>query len=364
MYYLNEKLIRNVYRLFGMTQRQFSEFALDSQQLYPQRLTRFHRLLVIDVIKIANATHIPIRHFFTKKKPGHLYMSKKDLVIEDNWTDITINKEGLKRIYETTGYDFDKKEIMQHLQIDTSCFWRWINVSFTMKTSQLCDLCNEFGIDLADIITDTNDFTPTATTAHREETLLSSNARLERRMKSQDDRIDNLEKTLGIVIKERDVALDEAAKAKAQTSHQKTEHDADIPVCSEDVWDSKWKWQAKKWKEENIPSLTQFIGYCNANHYPTLSFLKQSNNYEKETHDIITLDYMAYTMLAKSLGINESPEEITITKFIHIVEQNGLTPACCITDNNSHYPITFPDLMVRALGSAGIVVNNSEISTI
>ena len=351
MYYINENLVRNVYLLFGMTQKQFSEFALDSKQLYPQRLTMFNRFLVTDIIKICNATHIPIRHFFTTKQVQQPVFSKNDVVVEGTWTEVQLNMEGLTEIYRASGYEFTREELLNTLGVDSSCFWRWLNNSFTMRAQQLCDMCNEFGIDLSNIIVDKNSFIPPATKAHRDVKLQTANTRLERRIKIQEERIDQLAEAVNALVRERDMALDEVAKSKTKSRRKTYISEDHISEVAETTIEHKWGWKAKKWEGENIPTLMQFIHYCNEHKIPTTAFIATTHSPTTGNDNFtdITLDRQAYCAFAANTGVEESPEVILISKFCRYINENGLSPACCINDENSHYPTLLADRLIRII---------------
>ena len=367
MYYVNEKLFRSIYLIHGMSQKEFSAYAFGAKQFYPHRLGEFHLLTVNDIIKLCNATHIPIRHFFCGSKNGTMPSSLDAIKVKGEWQDITVDFDQLRKISVGDGYGFSRQELLAFLKVDVSCLWRWINTSFKMRAQVLCDMCNEFGIDLADIIKDHNAIIPTASPSKYTSKTLDQIERMKRRMVEQQQTINNHEQNIEQLENERDTALDEAAKAKSGKTVVKTKY---ITEPEEDAW----KWQSDQWPYESIPTLSQLIAHCNRQHTTTLPFLANpKHKYNASTihaangddymqtaeeaivfKSIITIDYMAYTMIAKSIGITDTPDTISIVKFCRILNENNITPAFCINDTNSNYPTTLPDRMARALGSAGI----------
>lgn len=350
MYHINEPLIRKIHTLHGMSQRDFSTFAFDSLQFFPHRLCSFELFNVVDIIKMANATHIPIRYFFCDAKEGRLYNSLSDIKKMTNWKDITINIEQLKKVSLGDGYPFSRSELIGYLNIDASCFWRWIYKSFKMRAQMLCDMCNEFGINMGDIINDENEPIPQATTDK-----------------------------YGSKTKEK------SDKTIVQTKNIQK------PL------EPEWQWQSCLWGGDYIPTLADLIGYCNRQRITILPFLSNpkrcTHNFKKENSnrssyfnaDVsdgvdstlevadttdgslsaqpafangggVSLDYMSFAMLMRALGMSETPDTISVVKFCQILQENYLSPACCINDPNAHYPISLLDRMVRALGNAGITV--------
>lgn len=364
MYYVNEKLFRSIYMLHGMSQKEFSEFAFGAKQFYPHRLGEFHLLTVNDIIRLSNSTRIPIRYFFCDNKNGILPSSLDGIKVKGEWQEITVDFDQLRKISVGDGYGFSRQELLGFLKVDVSCLWRWINTSFKMRAQVLCDMCNEFGIDLGDVIKDHNAPIPAAPPSKYTSKTLDQLQRMKRRMEEQQQIIVNRDQNMEQLESERDAAINEAAKAKSEKTIIKTKY---VAEPAED----KWQWQSNLWPEETIPTLTQLIAYCNRQRLTTLPFLSNpkhkatipcdsSQGIAQAAEDttvfkaIVTIDYMAYTMVAKSIGITDTPDTISIVKFCRILQENGLTPAFCINDPNSHYTTTLPDRMARALGSAGI----------
>lgn len=356
MYYINEVFLRSIHRIWGMTQRQFSTAVFDSLQQWDKRMRNFDNMLVTDIIKIANFTHVPIRYFFTEHPNGKTY-TRNDAEMKGDWHTITINMEGMHGIYTGTEYDYDRTKMLDTVGLGVTAFWKWLQpgASFNMKATTLCDICNTYGIDLQDAITDPNEAIPVATKPRTDGTLRSANARLERRLKAHEKKLDTLVSEVKKVIKERDNAIEESARLRAKNRYRPDTTEVIMTVEESDH--PRWSWQPSQWQEKEIPTLADLISYCNKHNRPTLPFLSFSqptNTEDDPTFTTITIDYMAYSMLAKSLGITETPDQLLAHKFCRILEENSLTPACCINDPNSNYKTTFPDRMVRALGSAGI----------
>lgn len=384
MYYINELLIRNIHTLHGMTQREFSTFAFGKNQFFPQRLCRFHLFTVNDIIKLSNSTRIPIRHFFCAEKEGRLYGSLADIRSKAEWKEITVDFEQLKKISLGDGYSFSRNELLTFLSIDVSCFWKWTNMSFAMSAQMLCDMCNEFGIDMSDIIIDQNDTIPPATTNKFGSKTKAKLTRMKRRIEDQQKIADTNKEHAERMEAERDAALEELAKLKSEKTVVKTQY------ITETV-EPEWQWQARQWGDNDIPTLTQLIGYCNRHRITTLPFLTNpkrrtysgheivstsdnttDTNVSESTHELaetttdyksqpcahptsnVSLDYMAFTMLMRTLGETETPDTLSVVKFCRILADNRLTPACCINDPDANYTTTLPDRLVRALGNAGI----------
>lgn len=383
MYYINELLIRNIHTLHRMTQREFSTFAFGKNQFFPQRLCRFHLFTVNDIIKLSNSTHIPIRHFFSTEKEGRLYGSLADIRCKTEWKDITVNFDQLKKISLGNGYSFSRQELLTFLNIDVSCFWKWTNMSFAMGAQMLCDMCNEFGIDMSDIIIDENDIIPPATSNKFGSKTKAKLTRMQRRIEDQQKIADSNKDHAERMEAERDAALEELAKMKIEKTVIKTQY------ITETI-EPEWQWQARQWGDDDIPTLTQLIAYCNRHRITTLPFLANPKRRTYSEHEVVStsdnatvanandtpqslaetttdyksqpahatsnvsLDYMAFTMLMRTLGETVTPDTLSIVKFCRILADNHLTPACCINDPDANYTTTLPDRLVRALGNAGI----------
>lgn len=383
MYYINKLLIRNIHTLHSMTQREFSTFAFGKNQFFPQRLCKFHLFTVNDIIKLSNSTHIPIRHFFSTEKEGRLYGSLADIICKSEWKDITVNFDHINKVSLDKGYSFSRQELITFLNIDASCFWKWTNRSFAMKAQMLCDMCNEFGIDMSDIIIDENDSIPPATSNKFESKTKAKLTRMQRRIENLQKISDSNKDHAERMEAERDAALEELAKMKIEKTVIKTQY------ITETI-EPEWQWQARQWGDDDIPTLTQLIAYCNRHRITTLPFLANPKrrtysgrevvstsdnatvaNANDTPHSLaetttdyksqhahaasnVSLDYMAFTMLMRTLGETETPDTLSIVKFCRILADNHLTPACCINDPDANYTTTLPDRLVRALGNAGI----------
>lgn len=160
MYYINERLIRGISQLFGMTRREFSSFAMNSVQLYGQRMTLWSRLSVTDIIMIANATHIPMRHFFVDSEKGYIPRKKEEIVYNGQWQDITVNIPFIEYVYNHDD-KYSRAGIKQSMGVTEVALYNWFKRKhFNMKAQQACDFCNYFGCDLKNIINDPNEELP------------------------------------------------------------------------------------------------------------------------------------------------------------------------------------------------------------
>ncbi len=345
-----------------MSQKEFSAFVFGAKQFYPHRLGQLHLITVNDILKLSNATHVPIKHFFCSSKNGTMPTSLNSIKVKGKWTDVFIDFAQFRKISVGDGYGFSRQELLAFLQVDVSCLYRWSINTSKIRAQVVCDMCNEFGIDLGDIIKDSNAVIPKAPPSKYTSKTIDQLQRMKRRMAEQQQMIVNREQNMEQLESERDAAINEAAKAKSEKTIIKTKY---VAEPAED----KWQWQSNLWPEETIPTLTQLIAHCNRQRLTTLPFLSNPKHKATVPRDesqaqaaedttvfkaIITLDYMAYTMVAKSIGITDTPDTISIVKFCRILNENSLTPAFCINDPNSHYTTTLPDRMARALGSAGI----------
>lgn len=158
MYYLNEKLVRAVSRLWGMTRKEFSAFALDSAQLYAQRMavTHWSRLTVNDIVKIANATHIPICHFFVQSEEGYVPSKKEDIVFKGKWQEISINIPFIEYVYKHDD-EYSRAAIKKCTGVTKVAFYNWFRGNCNMKAQQACDFCNHFHCDIKNIVNDPNE---------------------------------------------------------------------------------------------------------------------------------------------------------------------------------------------------------------
>ena len=79
MYQINENLIRRIHKMLGISQRRFSEETFTHNQVWPQRMTFFDRMLLSDLIIISNRWHIPMRYLICKDTDACDFLNIDDM---------------------------------------------------------------------------------------------------------------------------------------------------------------------------------------------------------------------------------------------------------------------------------------------
>lgn len=164
MYHFNLLLFRNLPTLFGVTQHEISQIMFGKKYLYVQRLLVIDRMLVTDLVKMCNSLHISVSRFITLGENNTYYKDKAKYVIDESiFVPITFSGQRLTRMYGKNSLSggMSKEKVSKEIGVSTSMFNNWINQKeCTMKLSTLINMCNRFGINISEFITDPNEPIP------------------------------------------------------------------------------------------------------------------------------------------------------------------------------------------------------------
>ena len=160
MYHFNELLFRNLPSLLGMTQIGLSLEVFRNRHTYIQRLGQIDRLLVEDLIKVCNSLHISISHFITTSS-DLTYIRDRSIYVTDasSFSPVSFDKQKLTRMYgkRSLSGGMTRDAVAAEIGISPSMFSNWINQKeCTMKLSVLVRMCNRFGVNMGEFISDPN----------------------------------------------------------------------------------------------------------------------------------------------------------------------------------------------------------------
>lgn len=160
MYHFNELLFRNLPSLLGMTQIGLSLKVFGNRHTYIQRLGLMDRLLVEDLVKVCNSLHISISHFITLS-PDLTYIRDRSIYVTDDSSFIPVrfDKQKLTRMYgkRSLSGGMTRNAVAAEIGVSASMFNNWINQEeCTMKLSVMIRMCNRFGVNMGEFISDPN----------------------------------------------------------------------------------------------------------------------------------------------------------------------------------------------------------------
>lgn len=376
MYQINENLIRRIHKMLGISQRRFSEETFTHNQVWPQRMTFFDRMLLSDLITISNRWHIPMRYLICEDTDACDFLNISDITVQGAWEDVHLDVEAFRRIYQSACARNGRNKLHEGLGVTASCVWRWITVHFTMRAQTLCDFCNITGVDFHDFVKDTNlkalpkksvpevcvENVASPAAGHpvppalKAEGVLESLTRLQsenivlsasvRSLRQQMEQMRAMLLTLNVLSKD-------ASSVQTKEILRATGFAGCDGVCS------PYGWQGEAWGD-GVPTLAQMVEQCNAQQCATSRFLvlpvvasdfaSSASSDDASVFHPIALDVAAlrFVMEAAGCGVAEAGE-VSVLDFCDALNRLHLTPASCIDDANAGYPNLFADRMVRKL---------------
>lgn len=352
MYYINERLIRGISQLFGMTRREFSSFAMNSVQLYGQRMTLWSRLSVTDIIMIANATHIPMRHFFVDSEKGYIPRKKEEIVYSGKWQDITVNIPFIEYVYNHDD-KYSRAGIKQSMGVTEVALYNWFKrKSFNMKAQQACDFCNYFGCDLKNIINDPNDLIPSVSSTTTKSTPADVKDKdlppIEQRQQELEDMVKNLSKQVSALAKGIKAAEEEAAIANAKLKVAESTKRPTLFVCeTEDEYKTPYRWQASKWTtDDDVPTIAALVKHCNDAGENILQYITKANVIPTEDAAVAIAEERLTTLLHLA-GKDTTADTLLASQFCSLLNECKLTPASVL--DVAYLVPTFPDKLLRMI---------------
>lgn len=374
MYQINENLIRRIHKMLGISQRRFSEETFTHNQVWPQRMTFFDRMLLSDLIIISNRWHIPMRYLICKDTDACDFLNIDDITVQGTWEEVRLDVEAFRRLYQSACARNGRNKLHEGLGVTASCVWRWMTIRFTMRAQTVCDFCNLTGADFLDFVIDPNlkalpaksapavctenavspaggrplpsavkaeDVKESLTRLQSENMVLSASVRsLHQQM----------EQMRGMLLTLHAVSPD-ASSVQAKEILRATGFAGCDGVCS------PYGWQGEVWGD-GMPTLAQMVERCNVQQCATSRFLvlpavaseftaSVSADDAKVFHPI-ALDLAALRYVMEAAGARATEDaEVSVLDFCDALNRLHLTPASCIDDANAGYPTLFADEMVR-----------------
>ena len=159
MIYFNNLLFSSINTVFGLTQKGFSMKVYGNDFKYKQRLSCIDRLLVNDVIRLCNAMHISISHFFVLEPVKDIIQEKTYYTIgELDFKQIVFKNENIAELYggKRLAGKLTRDEIAAKLHISNATLYLWSKNSEQIKISSLLEMCNTLHVPLKEFIEDPN----------------------------------------------------------------------------------------------------------------------------------------------------------------------------------------------------------------
>lgn len=376
MFVVNEDLIRRLHKMLGLSQRRFSEETFSHNQVWPQRMTFFNRMLLSDLVTISNHWHIPIRYLIRKDTETEPLMSVDDIVYQGDWREVKLNVDAFRRVYQTACARKGRKNVHDALGVTASCIWRWLTVRFTVRAQMVCDFCNFTGVDLLDFVRDPNWKAMKSAPLHAQnqpsptpvyegffsagvantEDVLASLTRLQSENMVLSASVCSLRQQMEQV---RGILLTLDGVSPASTAPQTVEILRAFGFAGCESLFTPYGWQGDAWGE-GVPTLEDFVARCNERQESTSRFLVLPavaaifNAGALRPADgafqpiLLHDDALDYVMKAAGLDVPNA-RSVSVADFCCALNALHLTPACCIDDVNTCYPPLFADKMVREL---------------
>ena len=360
--------------MLGISQRRFSEETFTHNQVWPQRMTFFDRMLLSDLIIISNRWHIPMRYLICKDTDACDFLNIDDITVHGAWEEVRLDVEAFRRLYQSACARNGRHKLHEGLGVTASCVWRWMTIRFTMRAQTVCDFCNLTGADFLDFVIDPNlkalpaksapavctenavspaggrplpsavkaeDVKESLTRLQSENMVLSASVRSLRQQ---------MEQVRGMLLTLHAVSPD-ASSVQAKEILRATGFAGCDGVCS------PYGWQGEAWGD-GVPSLAQVVEQCNARQCATSRFLvlpavasefaSSVTSDEVKGFQPIVLDSAALRFVMQAAGADATDAgEVSVLDFCEALNKLHLTPASCIDDANSGYPTLFADEMVR-----------------
>lgn len=354
MYYINERLIRSLSKLWGMTRKEFSAFALDSAQLYAQRMTLWSRLSVNDVIQIANATHIPMRHFFVQSEKGYVPNKKEEIIYKGEWNDVSVNLPFIEYVYKHRKI-YSHEDIKRCTGNTEVAFYNWFrSQSCNMKAQTACDFCNYFGCDLKNIINDPNDLLPGigSDTSSDESAVQEIEDRdmppIEKRQQELEDMVKKLTNQMDSFYDALQEAKEEAAIANAKLRvAENTKRPTLSYVCeTNEEYKAPYRWQAAKWTGDDVPTLSCLVKHCNTTGDNILLYLSKHNT-DVTADAAVTLIEERLTTLLHLADKDTTADSLLASQFCSLLNECHLTPASVL--DAAYLVPEFPDKLIHII---------------
>lgn len=355
MYYINERLIRSLSKLWGMTRKEFSAFALDSAQLYAQRMTLWSRLSVNELVKISNATHIPMRHFFVQSEKGYVPSKKEEIIYKGEWHDVSVNLPFIEYVYKHDDI-YSRAGIKKSIGMTEVALYNWVKRwNFGMKAQQACDFCNYFGCDLKNIINDPNELIPGVISDTNKTTDATTEVEdvdmppIEKRQQELEDMVKKLTKQMDTFYDELRTAKEEAAIANTKLKVAENTKRTTLPsyACeAEDEYKTPYLWQSSKWSGDDVPTLSDLVAHCNGSGENILRYLTKSNE-DATTDTAVALAEERLTTLLHIADKDATADTLLASQLCSLLNECKLTPASVL--DAAYLVPTFPDKLLRMI---------------
>lgn len=374
MYQINENLIRRIHKMLGISQRRFSEETFTHNQVWPQRMTFFDRMLLSDLIIISNRWHIPMRYLICKDTDACDFLNIDDITVHGAWEEVRLDVEAFRRLYQSACARNGRHKLHEGLGVTASCVWRWMTIRFTMRAQTVCDFCNLTGADFLDFVIDPNLKALPAKSAPAvctENAVSPAGGRpLPSAVKAEDvkellTRLQSENMVLSASVRSlrqqmeqvRGMLLTLNAVSPETSSVQAMEILRATGFAGCDGVFAPYGWQGEAWGD-GVPSLAQVVEQCNARQCATSRFLvlpavasefaSSVTSDEVKGFQPIVLDSAALRFVMQAAGADATDAgEVSVLDFCEALNKLHLTPASCIDDANSGYPTLFADEMVR-----------------
>lgn len=374
MYQINEKLVRNLSKMLGMSQRRFSEQTFKHNQVWPQRMTFFDRMLLSDLVMVSNRWHIPMRYLICEESDAVIPESIAAIQQQGAWKEVKIDVEAFRRAYQRACSAKGRNAVSQALGVTNSCVWRWVTVRFTVRAQTICDFCNFAGVDYHDFVRDANsgqsvpcgkDQASAAQVAGAGGNCLSGSGEFAA-VQGALARLQGESSVFAAGLRSLRLQMDQVRGILLGRGGKDGEAHAQMMgvlrgtgFAGAEGLLSPYGWQAGNWGD-GVPTLREVVERCNAEQQPTSHFLVHpavvaefgSGNVQEDGGGFcpVVLNFSALRVVMQSYGMADAvPEDVSVLDFCGALDALHLTPACCIDDANANYPRLFADGMVRTL---------------
>lgn len=159
MYKFNQLLYRNLNKLVGMTQVEFSKMVYKFPNKYAMSHGNEDNIRVFDLIGICNILRISFSHFISTGESDAYTSDVSRYIIDDTiFKPIIFKCSSMNKLYGKNGITgLTRNELAKEIGISSMSVYLYsIPESCTMKIKTLLEICNKFGINIDLFIHDHN----------------------------------------------------------------------------------------------------------------------------------------------------------------------------------------------------------------